>query len=98
MAEIDQSQLWYQPNLDVFLNRWFANYDEARASLEADGGFLFPYKNHFFVCRADVIEALGLDPNDPDWETIGYDCARPFETSAYQRLKEKRERVVRNAD
>lgn len=97
MAETETSKLWYETNLDVFLNRWFANYDEARASRERHGGFLLPYQNHFFVCQPDVIAALGLDPEDSDWEKIGYDCARPDDHDAFARLREKREGVVRAA-
>lgn len=97
MSEIDQGKLWYQPNLDIFLNRWFADYDKARESLDREGGYLFPYQKHFFVCRADVVTALGLDPDDSDWEKIGYDCARPNDTAAFERLHQKRERIVRDA-
>ena len=35
MTDTDSDKLWYQPNLDVFLNRWFSTYEEARRSLEA---------------------------------------------------------------
>lgn len=94
MVEIDQATLWYHPNLDVFLNRWFADYEQARGSLDSEGGFLLPYKKHFFVCKAEVIQALGLDPDDPDWQQIGFDCARPADAAAFQRLREKREKVV----
>ena len=94
MAETETSKLWYETNLDVFLNQWFANYDEARASLEHHGGFLLPYRTHFFVCQPDVIAALGLDPEDSDWEKIGYDCARPDDQDAFARLREKREGIV----
>ena len=97
MAEVDQNKLWYQPNLDVFLNRWFADYDSARASLEGEGGFLFPYKNHYFVCQPEVVAALGLDPHDPDWEKIGRDSARPKDAAAFQRLYQKREQIVRDS-
>jgi hypothetical protein len=97
MAEIDQTKLWYHPNLDVFLNRWFANYDAARASLDSEGGFLFPYQKHYFVCQPEVVAALGLDPDDSDWEKIGRDCARPKDAEAYQRLHQKREQIVRDA-
>ncbi len=95
MAEIDQTRLWYHPNLDVFLNRWFADYDAARAALDSDGGFLFPYQKHYFVCKPEVVAALGMDPDDPDWQKIERDCARPADTAAFQRLREKRERIVR---
>ena len=94
MNQVDASTLWYQPNLDVFLNRWFSNYEDARKSLESEGGFLLPYRRHFYVCEAGAISAMGLEPDDPDWERIGRDCARPADEEAYRRLREKRERVV----
>ena len=97
MAQIDPEKIWYQTSLDVFLNRWFSNHGEARTALESEGGFLLPYQHHFFVCKADVIQALGLDPNDPDWEKIGFDCARPKDQAAFERLLAKRKKIVRDA-
>jgi hypothetical protein len=93
MNQDEAASLWYQPDLDVFLNRWFASYEEARKSLENESGFLLPYKGQFFVCEAGLIRALGLDSDDPDWERIGWDCVQPLDMQAYQRLHEKREQV-----
>ena len=93
MTEIDPGKLWYHPYLDVFLNRWYANYDDARQSLDADGGFLLPYQKHFFICQPEVITALGLDPNDPDWEKIGHDCVKPLDAEAFARLRQQREKI-----
>ena len=90
IIDSDSDKLWYQPTLDLFLNQWFSKYDEARQALDTGNGFLLPYKNHFFVCEADVIKALGLEPDDPDWETIGHDAARPNDAEAFQRLRKKR--------
>ena len=86
---------WYPPQLDVFLNHWFARYDEARAWLEREGGFLLPYRHHFFVCQAEAIRVMGLDPDDPDWKKVGWDCARPADHEAYERLYAKRARLAR---
>jgi hypothetical protein len=93
MSVESEETLWYQPNLDVFLNRWFPNYEAARRSLESEGGYLLPYRRHFYVCDDGAIRAMGLEPDDPDWERIGRDCARPADAEAYRRLREKRERV-----
>jgi hypothetical protein len=93
MSREDSETLWYPPTLDVFLNRWFTNYEEARALLESEGGYLLPYKQQFFVCEADAIRAMGLEADDPDWERVGWDCARPADRQAYERLREKRERA-----
>jgi len=85
---------WYVDNLDVFLNRWFSKYEEARESLQCEGGFLLPYRHQFFVCYAEAIQVMGLDPDDSDWEKIGWDCARPADREAYQRLYDKRQQAV----
>lgn len=94
MDQIDMDTLWYQTSLDVFLNRWFSNYEDARGSLETTGGYLLPYKHHFYVCKAEVIQAMGVDPDDPDWERIHWDCGRPIDREAFQRLCEKRATVL----
>ncbi|MDX1983046.1 MAG: hypothetical protein SFV51_22435 [Bryobacteraceae bacterium] len=70
----------------AFLNRWFRTYEEARASLDRDGGFLFPYHKHFVVCEGGFLEASGIDPGDPDWERIGRDWVKPADTEARRRL------------
>jgi hypothetical protein len=80
----------YVESMDVFVNRWFAKYDQARASREKEGGFLFPYKNQFFVTEREAIRELGLDPDDPDWQLIGWDWVKPLDTAAQERLKKKR--------
>ena len=87
--------LWYENGLDVFLNRWFSRYEEARGSLDSEGGFLLPFRRHFYVCQLEAIRVLGLDPEDPDWRKIGRDCARPADEEAFRRLRERRESVVR---
>ena len=98
MTEPDKNELWYQTSLDVFLNRWFSSYDAARAALKEQGGFLLPYRHHFYICKPEVVSALGLDPGDPDWEKIGFDCVRPSDPEAFQRLRQKRESVVNAGD
>jgi hypothetical protein len=72
-----------------FLNRWFARYDEARASLAAQGGYLLPYRHQFFICEWGFLETMGIDPNDPDWERIGRDWVRPHDPAARDRLERK---------
>lgn len=81
----DDGLMMYVPRMDVFLNRWFTTYDEARASRESEGGYLFPYKDHFFVAEAGAIEELGLDPDDPDWACIGWDWVQPMDREACER-------------
>ncbi len=80
----------YVERMDLFVNRWFAKYDQARATLELEGGFLFPYKSQFFITEREAIRELGLDPDDPDWKLIGWDWVKPLDIPAWERLKKKR--------
>ena len=92
MLESDeQGTTMYVPRMDAFLNRWFNTYEEARASLDAEGGFLLPYADQFFVASAGAIRELGLDPDDPDWARIGWDWVHPIDPGARERLETKRE-------
>jgi hypothetical protein len=82
--------LMYVPRMCVILNRWFTTYESARASRDAEGGYLLPYRNQFFVTLAEGVRELGLDPDDPDWARIGWDWVRPADAPAWARLAAKR--------
>lgn len=84
----------YVPTMDAILNRWFTSYEAARASLEAEGGYLFPYRNQFFVTLSEGVRELGLDPEDSDWERIGYDWVRPLDRAAWARLQAARKQAM----
>ncbi|MEO7328119.1 MAG: hypothetical protein ABI193_06050 [Minicystis sp.] len=89
-APVAAGDRYYPPGrMGSGLNRWFTSYDEARTSLDAYGGYLFPYRTQFFVCEEAHIEALGLDPADPDWARIGHDWVKPRDPEAHQRLDER---------
>ncbi len=81
--------LLYPQRCAGFINAWYAHYEEARDHLVHDGGFLLPYKNDFFICQRAYIQTLGLDPDDPDWASIGFDWAKPADQDAWTRLDNK---------
>ena len=85
-VHFDTTQL-FQPATRGFLNRWFARYEQARSVLEVDPGcFLFPYRSQYFICEANFLESLGVNPRDPDWQRIGHDWAQPADRRAWARL------------
>jgi hypothetical protein len=94
-ADTAEDSLWYGHEVAVFLNRWFASYVDARRWHEVAGGYLLPYRQHFFVCEAEVIRTLGLDPDDEDWQRIGRDAARPADAPACRRLRDRRAQLLR---
>ena len=87
----DPVPVMYVARMDAILNRWFTTYGEARASLLADGGYLFPYRGQFFVTLREGVRELGLDPDDPDWGRIGWDWVHPGDREAWERLRSQRE-------
>ncbi|NKB89342.1 MAG: hypothetical protein GKS06_14075 [Acidobacteria bacterium] len=76
--------------MESLLNTWFADHSEARASREASGGYLLPYRKQYFVCGPEGVQLLGLDPQDPDWARIGFDFAQPEDSDAWARLAKRR--------
>ena len=56
--------------------------------------YLFPYRQHFVVCEAALLEDLGINPNDPDWDRIGRDWVRPLDVRAQARLAVRLRRSV----
>lgn len=79
--------VWYPFGGSAFLNAWFAQYANARACLDKNGGYLLTHRGQYFVCEADFIRALGIDPKDPRWEAIGRDTARPLNRRACNELR-----------
>ncbi|MEL6308619.1 MAG: hypothetical protein AAFQ52_10795 [Chloroflexota bacterium] len=74
---------------------WHTDYEIASQSLGTEGGYLFPYKNQYFICSATYITELGLDPSDPDWARIGYNWVQPDDERAWGRLTQLQRISVR---
>jgi hypothetical protein len=80
----------------TFLNLWFRSYDEARQVLNGEPKrYLFPYREQFVVCESALLESLGVDTNDPDWERIARDWVKPRDPQAHARLTVRLSRTVR---
>jgi hypothetical protein len=85
----------FPPRNAVFLNLWFARYEEARKVLDADPTrYLFPYRHQYVLCEAGLLENLGVDAADPDWDRIGRDWVKPRDTEARSRLAVRLRRAV----
>jgi hypothetical protein len=85
-----ESPPMYVATMGVFLNRWFTTYEAARAARAVEGGFLFPFRNQFFITDEGGVRELGLDPADPAWERIGWDWVRPLDRDAWESLVDRR--------
>jgi hypothetical protein len=99
-GEKDLGTLLYGADSRGMLNLWYSVYDEARAVLEMtpdDSGrrYLLAYKRDFFVVDRHFVETLGIAPDDPDWQAIAWDWARPADPDARRRLYCKRLAALR---
>jgi len=84
-SEHDAGPVMHVSRMDAFLNRWFNTYEEARAALDSDGGYLFACRHQYFVTTGAAVRELGLDPEDLDWQHIGFDWVQPADTDAWER-------------
>jgi hypothetical protein len=83
------TEAFFTRRTSSFLNHWFSSYEEARASLQKVGGYLFPFRDQFFVCEASFLRALGVELADPDWERMGRNWVEPDDAAAHARLEQK---------
>lgn len=89
--------LWCPRGSAVFWQNWCKSHAEARAYLEERGGFLLTAHGSCFIAEAGFIEFLGLDPQDPRWEAIGYDIHAPLDTDVRDELVALREAAAKRA-
>jgi len=71
------------------LNYWTKDHAEASARRAERNAYLLAYRTDYFVTERSFIQALGLDPDDPDWQAIGFDWAKPASLEARTRLYAK---------
>lgn len=72
-----------------FLNHWYADYGSALAYQQASKGYLFPFREQFFVATDAYLTALGLDPWDQDVQTLQGNFAKPNDPEAFSRILNK---------
>ncbi|MEQ9703519.1 MAG: hypothetical protein RLO54_37085 [Sandaracinaceae bacterium] len=70
----------------AYFNIWSAHHEEARRIRAEHGGYLLAYRHQFLVVEGAYLEGLGLDPQDPDWDRMGRDWARPADHAAWRRI------------
>ncbi len=85
----DFGTLLYPPQNQGFLNNWYGDYAQAKVCLDQSGGYLLAYRTQFLVVGERYIETLGLAPQDPDWQRLGYDWVHPLDGEARNRLYAK---------
>lgn len=85
---------WYH-QASPFILHWFAHYDEAKAHLKTNGGYLLAFRNQFFIGTADYIDFIGLDPMHPAWQKVGFDVVEPRDAAALREIRNQLRSVMK---
>ncbi len=89
--------LWCPPGASAFWHNWCKTHEEARTYLEANGGYLLTAHGKCFIAERGYIEHLGLDPDDPRWEAIGFDVKEPKDAKVSGELVADRKAAQRQS-
>ena len=90
----DLGDFWHAPGTGILLHQWFARHEDALAVLGTDRtAYLLPYRRQCFIVQAPLIEALGLDPDDPHWGLLRHDLVAGLGTPAWLALAAQRVRA-----
>lgn len=89
--------LWCPPDTSAFWHNWCKTHEEARRYLDVNGGYLLTAHGKWFIAERGYIEWLGLDPDDPRWDAIGFDVHAPRDKKACEELVAQRESCSRIA-
>lgn len=82
----DATELFCPVGTSAHWKTWYTSYDDARKHLSERGGFLIPYRKHFFVCETHYLEMLGLTKDDVDLKLVGENWVEPRDSKAWDRL------------
>lgn len=85
----DFGTLLWEKRCGGHFNRWYSNYETATEDRAMTNGYLLAYGRQYFVVDRYYIETLGLDPEDRDWQELGFDWVRPKDSAARSRIYAK---------
>jgi len=89
IAPANFGNLLCPPHCATHLNHWTVDYGQAAALRAERGAYLLAYRTQYFLVERFFIKDLGLDPDDPDWQEMGFDWAKPSNLEARTRLYSK---------
>ena len=84
-SDYELADLLNPPRWSALWKVWFSSKEEARLHLESN--YLLPYRNQYFICDSNYLNALGLSTDDPDLLQVGHDWSSPKDKDAWARLR-----------
>lgn len=93
----DMGTFWHAPRCNSLLNPWFAHLADARAAQVAlPGNVLLPYKRQFILANAHYLRELGIEADEPAWDTVHRDLVRSYASGPWLALALRRLKAPRS--
>lgn len=86
--EVENADLLNPPKWSAIWKTWITDYNEG-LHLLGENEYLLPYKNQFFICDPNYIQALGIESNDPLLQKVGRDWVNPQDKAAFEAILER---------
>jgi len=86
---LNMGTFFYPKGSGAFINEWFANYPEARKTLEEQtkSKYLLPYKNQFLVITKGYISLFKIDEQLMFlWDEIEHNMVESYNSLAWDKL------------
>jgi hypothetical protein len=86
---LDMGTFFYPRGADIFINEWFANYQQAKNTLLEKAGekWLLPYKKQFIVVKSNYISTFKLDKKlILLWTDLDHDMVDGYKSKAWDKL------------
>jgi hypothetical protein len=74
------------PRWSALWKIWFSSKEEALKHMTAETNYLIPYRDQFFICDINYLNALGILEDDQDLLKVGNDWSAPKDKAAWNRL------------
>lgn len=89
ISELDMGSVFYPKRADMFINEWFASYEQAKQTLTDANQkkWLLPYKNQFIVVKEDYINTFNLNHETAQlWQEVEYNMVESYNSANWDRL------------
>lgn len=88
-ADLDMGTIFHTSRCDVFINQWFATYNEAKILLDSQpkSYYLLPYKKQFVVVKKQYLKELGVtDDFDNVLNELNFDLYHSYNSIVWDKL------------
>jgi hypothetical protein len=87
--DYEMADILNPPRWSALWKIWLSSKEEALGHMTTKGNYLLPYRNQFFICDINYLNALGVLEDDEDLLRVGNDWSDPQDKEAWKSLVKK---------